>query len=737
MYFYYKLDISYNTTNHNGMYLSAKIKNEIDFDEIIQNAKKYNLLKNEENIKFSSLYNSDIKEVLDIYIATYNVELENIIFKVDIIFYKLIKPELFTSNLLILNNKLYNIVRHHYIIDNNLNKEEFQHYQIEKLCKILENNRILDLRFTQPLIMNTVLFPFQRDSINWILEQEQSNNYIRLSNQKIMHLPCNLIFNDTTNEIMLEEQITKYIIRGGIIADDLGVGKTIQMLTAIMVTPEISTLILVPDHIKKHWISEIQKHFIVTHLNYNLLSFSEFKCINLKEFDRIVVDELHELYDENKQNHDIYNIITKFDFKYRWGLTATPFINKKSLFYLIKFLCNTSENNIYSEIMASYKVNQINLIPFFRRNMKDNILSLPEIKINDIFVNFTTLERNIYESELSANSSNINTLFLRKVCSDIMSSLELDASNTYTPEELKNIVLQKYQSEYDKSVAIYTDIDNQIKNIEKNIKLFEKKELHINLHAYTEKLKKQQQTVDSRKRVLDRYIFTIDEISEISKKKRRCETNTICIGDKAESESEKDDEDENLCSICLNEYDEILTYLDLCGHYYCKMCFDAYSKSQSNLQCPMCRTRFTKADIKVISNDVVQTMSTKTKEIIKIIKSSNSEQFVVFTQFHSLIKNIKVTLGRYNIGCTDFQEYLQTGYTEQVLLLSSTENASGLDLSFIRNVIIIEPFENYIYGKEIEKQLIGRLHRINQTNIVNVYRMIIRNSIEEQIYSKM
>ena len=42
MYFYYKLDISYNSTNHNGMYLSAKIKDEINFDEIIQNAKKYN-----------------------------------------------------------------------------------------------------------------------------------------------------------------------------------------------------------------------------------------------------------------------------------------------------------------------------------------------------------------------------------------------------------------------------------------------------------------------------------------------------------------------------------------------------------------------------------------------------------------------------------------------------------------------------------------------------------------------
>ena len=211
-----------------------------------------------------------------------------------------------------------------------------------------------------------------------------------------------------------------------------------------------------------------------------------------------------------------------------------------------------------------------------------------------------------------------------------MSSLELDASNTITPLELKNIVLKKYQSEYDQSIEIYIQIDNQIKNIEKNINkhmlMINKKELSINLHAYTEKLKEQKQIVDSRKRVLDRYVSTVDEISEIVKKKRRCETKSISIGgaetesietESIETETESEEEDENLCGICLNEYDEIITYLDLCGHYYCKSCFDAFSKAQSDSKCPMCRTKFTKEDLKVISNDVVQTMSTKTKEIIK------------------------------------------------------------------------------------------------------------------------
>jgi len=71
----------------------------------------------------------------------------------------------------------------------------------------------------------------------------------------------------------------------------------------------------------------------------------------------------------------------------------------------------------------------------------------------------------------------------------------------------------------------------------------------------------------------------------------------------------------------------------------------------------------------------------------------------------------------------------------QIIILSSTQNASGIDLSFINNVIIIEPFANYLYGREIEKQLIGRVHRINQCRDVNVYRLIMRNTIEQQIYN--
>ena len=53
----------------------------------------------------------------------------------------------------------------------------------------------------------------------------------------------------------------------------------------------------------------------------------------------------------------------------------------------------------------------------------------------------------------------------------------------------------------------------------------------------------------------------------------------------------------------------------------------------------------------------------------------------------------------------------------------------------VNNIIIFEPvIGDKLYLKDVEKQIIVRLHRINQTEIVNVYRFIINNTIEDEIF---
>jgi SNF2 family DNA or RNA helicase len=72
----------------------------------------------------------------------------------------------------------------------------------------------------------------------------------------------------------------------------------------------------------------------------------------------------------------------------------------------------------------------------------------------------------------------------------------------------------------------------------------------------------------------------------------------------------------------------------------------------------------------------------------------------------------------------------------KVILLSSEENAAGIDLTEFNNVIVFEPFEDSTYCKEIYWQLVGRVHRNGQTKPVSVYRLIMMGTIEEIIYAK-
>ena len=124
-------------------------------------------------------------------------------------------------------------------------------------------------------------------------------------------------------------------------------------------------------------------------------------------------------------------------------------------------------------------------------------------------------------------------------------------------------------------------------------------------------------------------------------------------------------------------------------------------------------------------------------ELLKILKESD-EQFIVFTQFDNIIDKMKMILAKECISSLVFsEENIERFKSNQarVLILSSMNNACGLDLSFCNNIVIFEPIRNFNV-RDTEKQIIGRIYRINQTKACNVHRLIIKDTIEEEIYSK-
>ena len=299
-------------------------------------------------------------------------------------------------------------------IKNNLLDEYNKIFNIKfiKLKQLIEKKSKYKLKKIKLDLLNTKLYNYQINNLNWMIEMEQNPLKHHITNDKLLFLSDGRIYNLNNNKIIYKKQIQKTIIKGGIISDEPGLGKTLQLLSLCSYNLNIKTLILVPEHLIDYWKEQIKFHFNKKLENIKIIDFNTFKYSidKFKDYkiDRLIIDEIHELLpymvnaaDDIYENEDIFEILIKMDCKYKWGITATPFINKNSLFYLIQYLTNykLTYNNIYR---CSYIWD---LFPkIFKKNMYNNIsdeIILPKINTHNIFLQLNINERLIYDSELS------------------------------------------------------------------------------------------------------------------------------------------------------------------------------------------------------------------------------------------------------------------------------------------------------------------------------------------------
>ncbi|KAJ5650474.1 uncharacterized protein N7484_004197 [Penicillium longicatenatum] len=134
--------------------------------------------------------------------------------------------------------------------------------------------------------------------------------------------------------------------------------------------------------------------------------------------------------------------------------------------------------------------------------------------------------------------------------------------------------------------------------------------------------------------------------------------------------------------------------------------------------------------------------STKIRYLMKLLnKESADYKFIVFSVFTSMLDKIEPFLNSANIGFARYDGGMRNDHREaslnklrnnsgtRVLLCSLRAGALGLNLTAASRVVILEPFWNPF----VEEQAIDRVHRLNQTVDVKIYRMIIKGSVEERI----
>ncbi|KAF2706426.1 hypothetical protein K504DRAFT_505376 [Pleomassaria siparia CBS 279.74] len=146
------------------------------------------------------------------------------------------------------------------------------------------------------------------------------------------------------------------------------------------------------------------------------------------------------------------------------------------------------------------------------------------------------------------------------------------------------------------------------------------------------------------------------------------------------------------------------------------------------------------SDLEYDASDL--TPSTKIRQLLQILEKETPEhKVIVFSQFTSMLDLIEPFLRRENYNFTRYDGSMKNDLREaslhklrndkrtRVLLCSLKCGSLGLNLTAASRVVIMEPFWNPF----VEEQAIDRVHRLNQTVNVTVYRLSIHNSVEERI----
>lgn len=138
--------------------------------------------------------------------------------------------------------------------------------------------------------------------------------------------------------------------------------------------------------------------------------------------------------------------------------------------------------------------------------------------------------------------------------------------------------------------------------------------------------------------------------------------------------------------------------------------------------------------------------SAKVSQCLKIIRtildSSAHEKILIFSQFISFFdilqyfikKDLKLLTLRYDGSMTSIQrsDIIEKFYKQdeqRLMLISMKAGNAGLTLTCANHVILVDPFWNPF----VEEQAMDRCYRISQEKEVHIYRLLIKNSVEDRI----
>lgn len=244
------------------------------------------------------------------------------------------------------------------------------------------------------------------------------------------------------HQIEAAEQVIERMNGKAILADEVGLGKTIEaglILKEYMIRGLAKKiLILVPASLVSQWVMELNSKFHIPAIAYrknysweivdvmvsslDTAKKSPHKDIILEQsYDFVIIDEAHKLKNHKTKNYDfVQNLKRKFCLL----LTATPIQNKIEEIFNLVSLLKPGHLGTYEEFLDNYKNNQdkyddkqlnelINKV-MIRNRRHDTKIEWTKRKVKTVLIDFSDEERELYEyitSHRNQNSGIFNNTF--------------------------------------------------------------------------------------------------------------------------------------------------------------------------------------------------------------------------------------------------------------------------------------------------------------------------------------
>ncbi|OCK78838.1 hypothetical protein K432DRAFT_426975 [Lepidopterella palustris CBS 459.81] len=609
----------------------------------------------------------------------------------------------------------------------NRDRLEDAHPKLQTMWKTLENVPILELqKAEQPTTITRKLKSFQLEGLSWMMRQEKTD------------------------------------YKGGLLGDEMGMGKTIQAVSLIMsdYPAKQPTLVVVPPVALMQWSNEIReytdgklkvlvyhgqnskvksmsikelKKYDVIMVSYNSLEslyrketkgwsrgetiVKEASPLHAIHYHRLILDEAHSI---KQRTTGVAKACFALKGSHKWCLSGTPVQNRIGEFFsLLRFLevrpfadyfCRSCDCE-----QLHWKLNDDHMCEACNHGGSEHISVFNQELLNPI----TGDDPELREEALSKLHMITARIMLRRMKRDHTSSMELP------PKEV--VIHNEFfcEIERDFSSSIMT-------NSSRKFDTYVSQGVMLNNYANIFGLIMQMRQVANHPDLL-------------LKKNGQGGQNVL------------------ICNICDEPAEEAIR--SRCHHEFCRSCVKSYVESfegsGSTADCPRCHIPLTidfeQPDIEqdeeqvkkssIINRIKMENWTSSTKiemlvyDLYKLRSKKQTLKSIVFSQFTSMLQLIEWRLRRagFNTVMLDGSmspaqrqksiEYFMNNANVEVFLVSLKAGGVALNLTEASRVFIVDPWWN----PAAEWQSADRCHRIGQKRPCVITRLCIEDSVESRM----